>query len=78
MIKRRGKKGSNKITSILYDFVMNQLARQVQNVEFLCVSYGGQNKKKYTVFRFFYKKNKVSYIKDAILTLSRKGHAIIN
>nr|XP_023012891.1 uncharacterized protein LOC111502940 [Leptinotarsa decemlineata] len=48
-----GKKGSDDICSLLFNFLYNQLDPQVRKLEIFCDSCGGQNKN-YTVFRFLH------------------------
>lgn len=47
------KKGSDDVSSLLYDFFINKLNSNVKEVEIFCDSCGGQNKN-YTVIRFLH------------------------
>lgn len=48
-----GKKGSDEVTSMLYDFICNIMRPQVRHLTIFCDSCAGQNKN-FTLFRFAY------------------------
>lgn len=73
-----GKKGSDDVSSVLFDFIFNQLDPQVKELTIFCDSCGGQNKN-FTIFRLIHyivhftkrlKSIKVVFPVRAILTWS--------
>lgn len=70
-----GKKGSDDVSSLLMDFLYNQMDLKVRNLDIFCDSCGGQNKN-YTIFRFLHhvvhEQKRLDYVK---VTFPIRGHS---
>lgn len=70
-----GKKGSDDVSSMLYNFLYNHLDPRVRILDIFCDSCGGQTKN-YTLFRFLHhvvhEQKRLDYVK---VTFSVRGHS---
>lgn len=71
------KKGADEVTSMLYDFFIKHLDKEIRSVELFCDSCAGQNKN-YTLIRFMdflvHEKKRFDFIK---VTFPERGHSFM-
>lgn len=71
------RKGSDEVCSFLFDFIMNYLPPEVQDLHIYCDGAGGQNKN-YTVVRFIhYMVTVVKRLKSVTITFPVRGHSYL-
>ncbi|XP_039290187.1 uncharacterized protein LOC120352657 [Nilaparvata lugens] len=72
-----GKKGSDDVSSVLFDFIFNHLDPQVEELTIFCDSCGGQNKN-YTIFRLIhYIVHFIKRLKSIKLVFPVRGHSYL-